>query len=270
LEQINTILSWQRGDPAEYSSAVEKLLSKWAETDPAAAVQFALQPLDDDNIHALFLDAAGGIVQDWARRDPVAARLFFENLKSAKAAEILAPALMLGYASRAPESALEWVHSGLGNDSGHLREILAKSVVSVYDSLGRREQVIRWLSMPDVAAGAHGKAAAGDLARYLARSSPDGALAFSKAMPAGSAARADAIQETFRQWASGDPAGCSAWLARYGSQPDGSGDSDANYARAGFAIGVAAIEPARKMEQVAAITDDTLRASVLQVLKPQH
>lgn len=218
LAEINDVLNWQRVDAAAYAGAVEELLKQWVTVDPQAAMAYALQPLTDDSVNAVFLEVAGNVMEFWAKHDPVAARTYFEHLGSKDAAKILAPWVVLGYGSQAPESAMEWVYAGLGKDREYLKPIMAKALVDVFEAQGKREILKHWLAMGDVASSGYSRPAAGDLARRLARTNPEEAMRFCAELPMGSLVRGTAVAEALRQWSSGDPAGAHAWLASRGEK----------------------------------------------------
>jgi len=206
LQTLDKALSESKADPQISSAIAEKLLEAWAAHDPASAMRYALS---DDHTHSVFLLAAGNVMEAWARRDPVAARLFFEQL-DAMPAEFVAPSLLQGYGSQAPESALEWIHTGVSSEK--LRCILAKSVVGVYESARRTEGIKLWLGMAGVSAAPEGSTAAAELARRMARRNPQAAIEFCQNLPAASPARLAALQEIARQWTKGDPKACREWL----------------------------------------------------------
>lgn len=214
--KLDAELSASGENPASTALA-ERLLTSWAATDPRSALRFALR---DEATHAVFLYAAGNVMETWARRDPVAARTFFEGLEEMPAL-LVAPSLLQGYGSQAPESALEWIHTGSTSES--LRLILAKSIVGVYDSARRTGEIRLWLGLPGVSASPEGSTAAAEFARRLARRNPREAAAFTLSLPPQSAARAAALGETVRQWTAGDPAGCRTWLESSGLLPEADG-----------------------------------------------
>jgi hypothetical protein len=219
--------------------------------------------LSDDHTHAVFLLAAGNVMEVWARKDPVAARLFFEQLDTMPA-EFVAPSLLQGYGSQAPESALEWIHTGVSSEK--LRCILAKSVVGVYESAKRTEEIKLWLSLAGVSAAPEGATAAAELARRTARRNPAAAVEFCQSLPATSAARLAALQETARQWAMGDPKACREWLAslRNPNSPASGGFSTADIDQviAGLLSSVAANPPGDFSELLGSISDPSLKSSL--------
>ncbi len=262
LERINADLGRNNADPAAISTQAEQLLLQWAAVKPEEAMRFAL---DDNHTHMVFLQAAGNVMEAWARRDPVAARTFFEGLDAMQAG-LVAPSLLQGYGSQAPESALEWIHAGTTSDE--LRAVLARSVVGVYESAHRREEIKLWLSLPGVADSAHGTTAAADLARRIARGNPAAALAYCRELPPNSPARALALQEAVRQWASGDPEACRKWLNTRPSsagQPGNFSDAEFDRAIAGFLTARPGTVP-DATTLLASIHDESLRATLTKTL----
>jgi hypothetical protein len=258
LQELDRALSRSEADPEVSAALAEKLLGAWALRDPASAISYALS---DDHTHAVFLLAAGNVMEAWARRDPVAARMFFEQLGEMPAG-FIAPSLLQGYGSQAPESALEWIHTGVSSEK--LRCILARSVVGTYESARRIEEIKLWLSLAGVAAAPEGATAAAELARRVARRNPESAIDFCQSLPPDSAARLAAFQETTRQWATGDPQACRAWLSNLRSPnqatPGKFSPADVDQIIAGFMNGVAGSPPGDAMELLSAITDPALRS----------
>lgn len=261
LEKLDTQLSGDAVASPELTALAEQLLMQWASLKPGEAMRYAL---DDARTHLVFLQAAGNVMEAWARRDPVAARTFFEGLE-AMAAGLVAPSLLQGYGSQAPESALEWIHAG--TLSNELRGILAQSVVGVYEAARRREEIKLWLGLPGVADSPHGALAAGDLARRIARGNPAAALAFCRELPGDSAARLQSFQQVARQWATGDPEACQKWLTE--ARPTGNAvlsDAERDHALVGFLSARTLSEQAAAV--LATIKDESLRDSARQIPHP--
>lgn len=261
LAELDTQLGRDAAASLELTALAEKILLQWASRSPGEAMRYAL---DDGRTHLVFLQAAGNVMEAWARRDPVAARTFFEGLE-AMPAGLVAPSLLQGYGSQAPESALEWIHAGTLSDN--LRGILARSVVGVYESARRREEIKLWLSLPGVADSSHGAQAAGDLARRIARGNPAAALAFCRELPGDSAARLLSFQQAARQWAAGDSVACQKWLTE--THPAGKetpSSAELDHARVGFLS--AQILPGPAATVLAAIKDESLRLQARQILQP--
>lgn len=260
LQALDKALSQSQADPQISSALAEKLLEAWAARDPASALRYALS---DDHTHAVFLLAAGNVMEGWARRDPVAARLFFEQL-DAMPAELVAPSLLQGYGSQAPESALEWIHTGVSSEK--LRRILAKSIVGVYESARRTEEIKLWLGMAGVAAAPEGSTAAAELARRMTRRNPQAAIEFCRSLPAASPARLAALQEIARQWTTGDPRACREWLAslRNPSRAAASGFStaDMDQIAAGILTSTASCPIGDIAELLGTISDPSLKSTL--------
>lgn len=262
LQELNRALSHSEVDPQISAALAENLLEGWAARDPAAALRYAL---DDEHTHAVFLLAAGNVMESWARRDPVAARLFFEQLGEMPA-ELVAPSLLQGYGSQAPESALEWIYTG--GSSEKLRRILAKSVVGVYEHARRIEEIKLWLSLPGVAGSPEGTTAASELGRRLARRNPASAIEFCQSLPPASAARQAAFRETARQWAAGDQNACLKWLSSLrNSNQAGFATTDIDQVIAGFLGNVASKSEQPPTELLNAITDPTVRSALSKKLR---
>lgn len=260
LEKLNSQLSVETAASPELTALAEQLLLQWASLNPAGAMRYAL---DDAHTHLVFLQAAGNVMEAWARRDPVAARTFFEALEGMSAG-LVAPSLLQGYGSQAPESALEWIHAGTLSDD--LRAVLAQSVVGVYESARRREEIKLWLSLPGVADSPHGALAAGDLARRIARGNPAAALAFCRELPGDSPGRLQSIQQAARQWAAGDPEACQKWLME--TRPAGKetlSDAELDHALVGFLS--ARSLPVQAATVLATIKNESLRAHARQILQ---
>ncbi len=208
-------------------------------------------------------------MESWARRDPVAARMFFEQLGEMPA-EFIAPSLLQGYGSQAPESALEWIHTGVPSEK--LRCILARSIVGTYESARRTEEIKLWLGLAGVATAPEGSTAAAELARRLARRNPETAMDFARACRYGSAARLAALRETARQWATGDHKACRGWLSSLRGPGQASSakfsTADIDQVIAGFLNGVASNSPEDSMELLSAITDPALRSHLTSIRTP--
>ncbi len=281
---LNAFLNGSREDPQKYSDRVLALLQDWAEADPEAALGYALTPLGDDNVNALFLEAVPDVMALWAGWDPEAARAYVSARGSIPAmVRTLAPAMMRVYSHYKPDEALAWVRTEITSDSDELRPQLAAALVRTFYEDGRAMELWGWLAATDVHGSAYAQPAMKEFAARLAAADPREALHFADSLPAGSMARGLVLQETLRRWAADDSRASYEWLvgvvrdmeavASSSSSPfmeipqalviPGTySEAELDYAIAGYALGMAAEDPKGAGANAGAIHDPSLRSRV--------
>ncbi len=267
---------------AAFDGQIRRLLADWAQSDPEAALSFALSSLRDGTNEAFFR-AADAALSAWAQKEPEEARAYLENLSdNPRVIAELAPALMRTYAELSTEKAQEWVRSGFADDSGELRPVLARELVSILMEKGRGQDVEKWLADTQVAEAAYALPAVSEYSRLLAAKDVNAALAFSRKLPPGTMSRGVAIQNAVQAWASHDEGKTYAWLvgriAGEQSRQDlfaASGKSpsipagyytpdELDYAISGYVLALAPTSRKEAMESAVSIQDAALRRKIQQ------
>ncbi len=261
---------------------IREFLAEWANSDPEASLAFALKSTED-GISDAFFRAADSALSTWARNAPEQARAYMESVSdSPQIVAELAPAMMRLYAEYSPRQAQEWVQNGFQDDSGELRPVLARELISALVKMGRGDEVQQWLVNIQVAETAYALPAVCEYSRILAESDVDAALNFSKKLPRGTMSRCLAIQNAVQVWASRDAGTSYNWVTAKISLEDSSlvasdssgaqrqmpagayNSDDLDYAISGYVLALASTSRKEAVESAAGIEDASLRRRILQ------
>ncbi len=191
-------------DPEQRQHALARLTSSWAQMDPHAAADWAV-----DNLATTGEQALAKVAAHLARQDPDAAIRLAARVPAASREQWLTQ-VAGGFASTNPEGALAWIDQ-LRGQPHHAAMVEAVVQHAAYRSPELAASLIPEIADPDKAARV-----ARATARHWSRRDPRAAAAWVDRLAPGDETRAAALPQLASAWMQKDRAAAERWLL---SQP---------------------------------------------------